>query len=188
MNIYTQVCGLVIIAMLLFFYKKQPTMGLSSERKFKFTLLVILGCVILDIASCYFIVYSRKYPEYIVIAVCKLYLISLHTVAFSALGYSISDIFEFFGTINERFLGFCYQIFCIIGVIVTVYLPLEYYYDGQTLYTYGPAAIATYVFVAIYILSIILAAAALRKHLKEKKVYALYLWMAIWSISAISVC
>ncbi|SFN60800.1 EAL domain, c-di-GMP-specific phosphodiesterase class I (or its enzymatically inactive variant) [Pseudobutyrivibrio sp. UC1225] len=185
MNIYTQVCGLVIIALLLFFYKKQPTMGLSSERKFKITLFVILACVILDIASCYFIVYSRKYQEYIVIAICKLYLISLHTVAFSALGYSVSDLFEFFGSAHEKFLGLCYQVFCIIGVIVTVYLPLHYYYDGQTLYTYGPAAIATYIFVAIYILSIILAAMALRKHLKEKKVYALCLWMTIWSISAI---
>ncbi len=185
MNIYTQVCGLVIIAMLLFFYIKQPTMGLSSERKFKFTLFIILGCVLLDIASCYFIVKSRRYEEYVVIAVCKLYLISLHSVAFSALGYTVSDIFEHLGSSNEKFLGVCYQIFCIIGVIITVYLPLHYYYDGQTLYTYGPAAIATYVFVSVYILSIIIAATTLKNHLKEKKIYALYLWMAVWAISAI---
>ncbi|SHI30174.1 EAL domain-containing protein [Pseudobutyrivibrio xylanivorans] len=185
MNIYTQVCGLVIIAMLLFFYIKQPTMGLSSERKFKFTLFIILGCVLLDIASCYFIVKSRRYEEYVVIAICKLYLISLHCVAFSALGYAISDIFEHLGSANEKFLGVCYQIFCIIGVIITVYLPLHYYYDGQTLYTYGPAAIATYFFVSVYILSIIIAATTLKNHLKEKKIYALYLWMAVWAISAI---
>lgn len=139
----------------------------------------------MDIASCYFIVKSRRYEEYVVIAVCKLYLISLHCVAFSALGYAVSDIFEYFGTINEKFLGICYQVFCIIGVVITVYLPLDYYYDGVTLYTHGPAAIATYVFVSIYILSIIIAAALLRNHLKDKKVYALNLWMAVWAISAI---
>ena len=185
MNVHTQICGLVILAVLLFFYKKQPTMGLSSERKFKTTLLVILGCVILDIASCYFIVNARKYSEITVNAVCKLYLISLHTVAFSALGYSVSDLFENLGSKQEKKLGLLYQAFCIVGLVVTIKLPLYYYYDGQVLYSYGPAATATYVFVTIYIISIILSASLLRRHLKEQKVYALYLWMAIWSISAI---
>ena len=185
MNIYTQVCGLVIIAMLLFFYEKQPTMGLGSEYKFKATLYVILGCVLLDIASCYFIVNSRRYSELLVTTVCKLYLISLHCVAFSALGYSVSDIFEYWGSNIEKSLGVCYQAFCILGLIITVYLPLYYYYDGQMLYSYGPAAVATYIFVGIYIISIIISAGLLKNHLKEKKIYALYLWMAVWAISAI---
>ena len=185
MNIYTQVCGLVIIAMLLFFYEKQPTMGLGSEYKFKATLYIILGCVLLDIASCYFIVNSRRYSEILVVTICKLYLISLHCVAFSALGYSVSDIFEYWGSNLEKFLGVCYQVLCIAGLIITVYLPLYYYYDGQMLYSYGPAAIATYIFVGIYIISIIISAGLLKNHLKEKKIYALYLWMAVWAISAI---
>lgn len=185
MNIYTQVCGLVIITMLLFFYGKQPTMGLSSERKFKITLHIILGCVLLDIASCYFIVYNRRYSPDVINVICKLYLLSLQCVAFSALGYSVSDIFEFIGSKQEKFLAVCFQAFCVCGLIVTMYLPLNYYYDGMLLYSYGPAAILTYVLVAIYILSIIVSAFILKHHLKEKKVYALLVWMAIWSISAI---
>lgn len=185
MNIYTQVCGLVIIAMLLFFYKKQPTMGLSSERKFQATLFVILGCVILDIASCYFIVNSKRFSQWLVIGVCKLYLISLHGVAFAALGYTISDIFEFLGTQHEKFIGLCYQAFCIFGLILTMYLPLHYYYDGKTLYSYGPAAITTYLFVAVYILSTIFSTITFKKYIKPKKTYALIFWMCIWIISAI---
>ncbi len=184
MNIYTQVCGLVIIAMLLFFYKRQPKMGLSSERRFQATLYVILGCILLDIASCYFIVNSTRYNEVIVLSLCKLYLVSLHAVAFSALSYTISDIFEYLGTAHEKFIAVCYQCFCIVGVILTVYLPIYYYYDGVVLYSYGPATIATYVFVAFYIISTLLSTILLKRHLKQNKINALSLWMFLWIGSA----
>ncbi|WP_167511299.1 EAL domain-containing protein [Pseudobutyrivibrio xylanivorans] len=185
MNIDTQICGLILIAMLIYFYKKQPVMGLSSERKFQQTLYVILGCVILDIASCYFIVNSKRFSDFVVYAVCKLYLVSLHCVAFAALGYAVSDVFENYGTKNEKFIGVCLQAFCVIGLLVTVYLPVYYYYDGQKLYSYGPSAIATYVFVAIYILLVFTSTIVLKRHLIQKKSTALIFWMGIWTLSAI---
>ena len=185
MNIYTQVCGLIIIAMLLFFFKKQPTMGLSSERRFVTTLYLILGCVILDIASCYFIVYSARYSSFIVLLICKLYLLSLQAVSFSALAYTVADIFDNLGSKHEKMLGQLFQFCFMIGLFITVYLPVDYYYDGESLYSYGPAAIATYILVAIYILSVIASTVILKPHIKQRKINALLVWMAIWSISAI---
>ncbi len=185
MNIYTQVCGLVIIAVLIFFYKKQPTIGLSSERKFRTTLYIILACVLLDIASCYFIVNSKRFNEWLVLGVCKTYLLSLHCVAFAALSYTISDLFEFWGTIHEKYVAMIYQVFCVIGLMITVYMPLYYYYDGRTLYSFGPAAYATYFFVAIYITSILVSTVIFKKHIKPKKTAALMIWMFIWTLAAV---
>lgn len=171
--------------MLLFFYRNQPTMGLDSEKKFKLIVYAIIGCVLLDIASCFFIVHSKRYPEYIVIIVCKLYLASLHCVSFAALAYTVADIFKTMGTKHEKFLGMCYQTFCIFGLILTMLLPINIFYDGEALYSYGPAAIATYSFVGFYILSIIAATVILKRHLKQKKIWVLAFWMTIWSLSAI---
>ncbi len=184
MNIYTQVCGLVIVAILIFFYIKQPTIGLSSERKFRTTLYIILTCVLLDIASCYFIVNSKRFNEWVILGVCKSYLLSLHCVAFAALSYTISDLFEYWGTIHEKYIAVLYQSFCILGLITTVYLPLNYYYDGKTLYSYGPAAYATYFFVAVYIISTIVSTIIFKKHLKPKKISALMVWMFSWILAA----
>ncbi len=185
MNIYTQVCGLVIIAMLLFFYERQPTMGLSSERRFKIVLYIILGCVLCDIASCYFIVNANRYTTMVVNTVCKAYLLFLQVVAFSTLAYTVADIFEFYGSRLEKLIAMFFQGLCILGLIVTVYLPIEYYYDGAVLYSHGPAAIATYLFVSIYIASILLSTFALSRHLKQSRINALVAWMIIWIMAAV---
>ena len=185
MNINTQICGLVIIAMLIFFYRKQPTMGLGSEKKFTLSLYVILISVILDIASCYFIVNSRRYSEFVVTTVCKLYLLSLHGVAFSALAYTISDIFRNLGTRNEKFIGVCYQAFCILGLFVTANLPIYHYYDGESLYSYGPATTSTYIFVAFYIVSAMFSSVMLKRHIKESRIRALFMWLTVWALAAI---
>ncbi len=185
MNIYTQLCGLAIIAILLFFYSRQPTMGISTERHFKLTLYVILGCVLLDSAACYFIVHSNRYSSVLVFFICKLYLISLQLVAFSALSYTISDIFENFGSKHEKMIGLSYQFLCLCGIAITMYLPVEIYYDGVKLYSYGQAAMCTYIFVACYIFSTALATIVLQNHIKQKKIYTLLIWMGIWTTSAI---
>lgn len=185
MNIYTQVCGLIIVSMLLFFYKRQPTMGLVSERRFIETLYAILACVILDIASCYFIVYGYRYNPMIITLVGKFYLQSLQVVSFFAFKYTVSDIVETKGSqaeiILDRFIKFCF----VGGVLLTLYLPLNFYYDGIKLYSYGPAAILTYILASIYILSVAISAFLLRHHIKRQKIHALLIWMVIWSLAAI---
>ena len=185
MNIYTQLCGLAIIAVLLFFYKKEPTMGLSSERRFVTTLYLIIACVILDIASCYFIVNSGRYKETVVLIFCKLYLLSLQSVSFATLGYTIADLFTFYGTYHEKMLGRLFQSFYILGLIITASLPVSYHYDGISLYSYGPAAYATYILVAIHIIAIICSTIFFKEHIKQRKINAILVWMAIWSMCAI---
>ncbi len=185
MNIYTQVCGLIIVSMLLFFYKRQPTMGLVSERRFIETLYAILACILLDIASCYFIVYGYRYNPMITTIVGKFYLQSLQIVSFFAFKYTVSDIVETKGSKAEiaidRIINFCF----IGGVLFTLYLPIYFYYDGIKLYSYGPAAILTYILAAIYILSVAISAFLLRNHIKRQKINALLVWMVIWSLAAI---
>ena len=185
MNIYTQVCGLIILALLFFFYQRQPTMGLSSERRFRITLYHIAACVVFDILSCYFIVNSSRYSQSTVIVICKLYLLALQAISFSTLSYTVSDIFATFGSRHERMLGRMFRMFFILGLAVTFVLPLEIYYDGYSLYSYGKAAIATYILSGIYIFAIILSTMVLREHIKKRKANALLFWMLIWVVAAV---
>ena len=82
-------------------------------------------------------------------------------------------------------LGTLYQVVCVIGMIITMYLPIQIYYDGVKLYSYGPATIATYIFVSFYIFTTGISTVVLRHHIKQKKSNMLLIWMAIWSVSAI---
>ena len=185
MNVYTQVCGLIIISMLLFFYKRQPTMGLVSERRFKETLYAILGCVLLDIASCYFIVNSNRYNSMIVTIIGKLYLLSLQVVAFLAFKYTVSDIVDTKGSRHEKMLDSIIEFLFFVGLIITFYFPIYFYYDGIKLYAYGPAALITYFLTAVYILAVLITAMLLRAHIKPQKITSLTIWMIIWSVAAV---
>ena len=185
MNIYTQVCGLIILALLFFFYQRQPTMGLSSERRFRITLYHIAACVVFDILSCYFIVNSTRYSHTTVIVICKLYLLALQAISFSTLSYTVTDIFATFGSKHERMLGRMFRMFFIIGLGVTFVLPLEIFYDGYSLYSYGKAAIATYVLSGIYITAVVLSTVVLRDHIKKRKANALLCWMLVWVVAAV---
>ena len=131
MVIYTQLCGLVIISMLLFFYYKQPTMGLASENLFKISLLSILISTMLDIFSCSLIIHASSYGENVVYMTCKLYLVSVETVVFTCLSYAIAETIQNYGTRVQKLYGVLIQIFFLLGCIVTLYLPIETYYDGR---------------------------------------------------------
>ncbi len=185
MNVNTQICGLVIITMLLFFYNRQPTLGLSSERYFKLTLYVILGCIILDIASCFVSVRSNQFGSTAVIIVNKLYLISLQSVAMTALVYTISDILERFGTKKQKLKGILAQIIFVVGIAATLYLPLETYYDGLTIYSYGAAVRLTFVLVLLYMAGVVISTVALKNYIKQNKQQAIFIWMFIWALAAV---
>lgn len=82
-------------------------------------------------------------------------------------------------------LGRMFRMFFIIGLAITIVLPLEIYYDGYSLYSYGKAAIATYVLSGIYIAAVILSTIVLKEHIKKRKANALLFWMLIWVVAAV---
>ncbi len=159
-------------------------MGLNSERRFRTTLYFILLCVILDILSCYFIVNSNRYSQFIVIGICKLYLVSLQAVSFSTLGYTVADLFSTLGSRHEKMIAGLFKVIFCIGICITLYLPLEYYYDGSYLYSSGKAATTTYILVAFYMICIVLSAVILSEHIKKRKANALLFWIVMWALAA----
>ncbi|MCR4694508.1 MAG: EAL domain-containing protein [Pseudobutyrivibrio sp.] len=185
MIIYTQLCGLVIISMLLFFYYKQPTMGLASEQLFKISLLSILISTLLDIFSCNLIIRAASYGESAVYMTCKLYLVSVETVVFTCLSYAIAETLLNYGSRVQKLYGVIVQILFLLGCGLTLFLPIETYYDGRIVYTYGPAVIITFVISGLYIIGVFASCHLLKKYIKPKKATAIRIWMVIMAAAAI---
>jgi EAL domain-containing protein (putative c-di-GMP-specific phosphodiesterase class I) len=78
-----------------------------------------------------------------------------------------------------------YEGIFIVGIMLTTYLPLDFYYDGASLYSFGKAAIATYALVAWYIVAVVFATVVLKTYIKPQRIYALLFWMSLWIICAV---
>ena len=184
MSIQTQLCGLVIILLLMYFFGRQPTLGLNSEQRFRFLLYLALACVLLDIASCYTIYHMSAYPLGLVALVAKLYLASLITIACQALHYSITEVYEKNLLPYYRFRRTVYWISYGFFMLLMLASPIELHNDNG-IYSDGRACDITYVACFIYIVLVIYETMAHRKLIKLNKQAAVMSWMTLWIVAAI---
>ena len=93
MNIATQLCGLAILIVILVFYFRQQKVDLKSSKIFKDALLADLGCLTLDIASIFGIIYCEKGVSPVITEIlCKLYLMSLVFMTYICFAYVVSEM------------------------------------------------------------------------------------------------
>lgn len=174
LNIEVQCCGLVLDLLLIFFSARHERVGLRSEGLFRTSLSVNLGCIILDILSVFMIVYRDVFPVFLVDLVCKLYLVMLLAATYMAFLYAYSDVQRL--RQNKRFCKTTEWIAIIFSVLILV-LPIHYYCEGRSVYSYGPSNIAAYIICPVLIISSILMTFMFGNQMNPHKKRAVRAWM-----------
>ena len=182
MNIQMQFCGLVILILLLYFYKRQDTVGLFTEILFKRALYTSIVCLVLDIVSVYLIMRMEQFPLLLVQTECKMYLVSLVGTGYVALVYACSDAFR---------LAKANQIVKMMGIAVAIValvifaLPIYIFREENSVYTYGPACAATYIGAVSLILTTLFYVTGNKNGMNPRRSRAIRIWMTIWLVSAV---
>ena len=142
MNIQMQISGLIIMLLLLYFYKRHETMGLYTEQLFGKALYITIICLILDIISIALIAKQELFPMRAVKIECKAYLASLILNGYMAINYASADTHNL-TKVNKliRKCGWVVGAYCLLVMV----LPVELFREGRTVYTYGAACSATYI-------------------------------------------
>lgn len=183
MNIQMQMGGVCILLLLLYFYKRQGTLGLYLGRIFLRTVYITLFCLILDILSILLIVWQDSVPLWLVKAECKTYLVSLVATGYMALIYANADIRHL-----ARADGFAKKVMLVmIGLAALIYaLPIYIFYEGGNVaYTYGPSCYAAYAGALILVLIILGKLILQGRAMNPKRRNAIILWMTIWVGAAV---
>ena len=181
MNIQFQLCGLCILLLLTIIYKSHATLQLYKEKVFFTVLCIISFSLTADVISLVAIRFMDILPEVLVKFICKTYVIALVWGSWSALIYVITDMV----TENEhRKIIKRLMIAVSIQSLIVYILPIYIFDEGGKVYTYGPAVLIVYVFVALYIAVTLVAAWLLRKRINPRRGFAITLWMLIWIASA----
>lgn len=154
MSIRVQCCALMVMLVLLYFYRRQKKVGLRTGQAFWRMFCVAFVSISFDIISCVAITNMENLPMLLVEITCKTYLASLSCLSGFILQYIGADIFT--DNRQYRWVMLIYSAFIAAGVSTIYFLPINYHMgegEGQ-LYTYGPSVIATYVFAGLTIVGI----------------------------------
>ena len=182
MNIQMQVCGLTILILLLYFYKRQDTVGLFTEILFKRALYTCLACLVLDILSVILIMKMEYFPLVLVKTECKMYLISLVGTGYVALVYACADAYRL-AKANQ--IVKTMRIAVAAVAIVIFALPIDIFREGRIVYTYGPSCTATYIGAVSLILVTLFYVTGKKNGMNPRRSKAIRVWMVIWLASAV---
>ncbi len=174
LNIETQVCGLIVILLLIFFSTRHERIGLYSEHIFHLSLFINLVCILLDILSVVMIVYSEIFPEAATKLVCRVYLVALATVAYMGLVYCYTDVKKL--RENKLLIRF-WVVVEIVGDMLIMTLPIHCYHEGRAVYTYGPSDIATYCVCFFLFLNTLVISLIYGKYTNPHRTRAVRAWM-----------
>lgn len=182
MNVQMQICGMVILIMLAVFYKSNRTLKLYSEGIFFRVMVFAMVSLSLDILSLVVIEYRNLLPMFLVLLICKSYIISLIWVGMSATFYVLAEVFP--ASKHEKIIWGMVFITDIQGLIVYA-LPIHIHESANEVYTYGPAVLCVYLFAVLYVIATLVIIIVFRKKVSRRRRFAVSLWMIIWIIAAV---
>lgn len=182
MNIQIQLCGLVILILLHVFYKSNKSLQLYTERVFYDTMCIATISLLLDICSIIAIVFREALPMFLVNSVCKIYIISLVWLTMSAFRYVLTDLYsEMVHKSKTRAL----MLVCTLQSLLVFVVPIYIFENGREVYTYGPAVLSVYAFVALYMIITIIVMVKFKQKINKRRILAICLWMGIWFVAAL---
>ena len=184
MNIAVQCCGIAVLVILFLFYIQKNTLATRTERVFRCSGLMIGFCLIMDVASIVAITYQSMLSEWMVKAVCKVYLLTLVWSMLSALIYMYADILH-----DRKHWIVCVKVCVLVSFLISACICLadiSIYSNVQTkeIYTYGPAVLLTYAGVGVMLVNNVLLLIT-QKQVNARRRRAVAVWMGMWVCAAV---
>lgn len=182
MNIKMQICGMIILIVLLVFYRSNRTLRLYSEKVFMRAMMVAMASLSLDILSLIAIDYRHALSAMLVDFVCKTYVISLIWVGMAGTIYVLTDVLN---EEKQRNVNTILVMITLVQSLIIYVLPIHIFESGNEAYTYGPAVLCVYLFALMYGIATCVILFVFHNKVSRRREFAVGLWMLIWIIAAV---
>lgn len=180
-----QLCGVVILGIIIYFSSNQNRLRLKTNVIYLITLNNTVATLLLDILSIIAIMNKDKIHYFIVEIICKLYLVSLNSEAACGLLYALTDALS--ARKNKSNVNTLICAYLCITSLVILASPIEVVYNKeiQEAYTEGLACIAAYNFVLITIICTIITCLVFKKNMLISRYKTILIWMLIWMVAVL---
>ena len=183
MNVLTQVCGIILLLVILYFYNSQRRVYLHTEQAYFRLWAITFIDLLLDMISIVLITYQDYFPSFLVKFECKLYIATLVWECFFAICYIWVDLYEN-NSSRRRFIYSYLFVTCVVTVGIML-LPIKIHYGGAgDLYTYGPSPALTYVAAFSYIASLGYMILFNRFNVNPLRKQVMRVWLSVWLLAA----
>ncbi|MCH5164081.1 MAG: EAL domain-containing protein [Clostridiales bacterium] len=185
MNVSIQCCGIILLLWIIFMYMRSRRLPLSSNRVFQTSLYIVLGCLLLDVASTLGIVYSNQLPAGLSEFLCKTHLVSLILVTMVAAVYVFTSVTHSRSVYKRIMVGGA--ILGAVGICLIYLLPISIYYDAANDLSWidGPSTIATYVGAFTFIVFNLVQVFYYKKQIYKRQRTVVIAWMCLWLLAAL---
>lgn len=183
-NIYTQVCGIIIpVIILMMIILNKRRLFLRTEIYFLAILISALLVNVTDIVSQYILLHHDDFSVEIQRMSSKIYALMVTVVVTATMGYINADIFydkkEYYRK-NGVFM-----VVALIAAFAIAILPIEVYTTPGHLYGYGASTMVAYAYAFSYAIFIIFRVSYFRNRVNSERRKAVIIWMVYWIASGI---
>lgn len=183
MNIQAQVCGMILLAIMIVFYVRYKSLRLGTQIAFQILMAGMLLCIFCDMFSVWAIIRLLKDHRILVYGICKVYLMTIVLVALLGFLYECADVYggqkKYF-----RILFLACGAYLAECVLIAA-LPIGVYKMGRVVYTAGPSVLSTYAFAGSFLISNTIFTIRKRKQGNPRRTQVILIWMAMWATAAV---
>ncbi len=183
MNIQAQLCGIILIIIMILFYVRYKSLRLNTQIIFQCLLVVVLFCVFFDMLSIWAIVNLLYIPGTIVEMICKTYLASLVLVGLAGLLYECSGVYE-----RQKKFMWVTMIgtgVALLYIVIIACLPISISRHGRIVYTEGPSVLMTYLSTCSFLVTNFILTIRKRRQANPRRTQVVLMWLGIWFAAAI---
>ncbi len=184
MNIQAQMCGIILLVIMIMFYVRYKSLRLGTQIAFQILMAGMLLCIFFDMFSIYGIVRLMKDHRLLVYAICKTYLMTIVLVALLGFLYECADVYG--GKKNFWMITFIGCGAFLVESIVIANLSIGVYKMGRVVYTAGPSVLSTYAFAGSFVISNIIFTIRNRKQGNPRRTNVILIWMGLWFAAALT--
>ncbi len=185
MNVMTQICGIIVLLVVIFSYRRQRKLQLRTGRAFLVVWSLSVINLVLDILSLICIAYQDDLPQIVVNSACKTYVSTLVWAAVVGIFYICADIFGH-SKMYRRMVVVCSAI-AIIGNLAIYALPIYIMTkeNSNVAYTYGPSILMTYGLAVSYLVVMVILILKYGGQMNPKRREGVRIWLSVWFLAAV---
>ena len=175
MNIQAQLCGIILIIIMILFYVRYKSLRLNTQIIFQCLLVVVLFCVFFDMLSIWAIVNLLYIPGTIVEMICKTYLASLVLVGLAGLLYECSGVYE-----RQKKFMWVTMIgtgAALLYIVIIACLPISISRHGRIVYTEGPSVLMTYLSTCSFLVTNFILTIRKRRQANPRRTQVVLMWL-----------
>lgn len=182
-NISFQVCGLILVTMIMLIFFRYKTLHRMNEVAFSVLLLSVFSCVVMDISSIIALRSQERIPLSLINFICKFYLLTIINVAYSLLIYTLIEVYRRRKKLFRFFL--LYLLPLLAGIWIYITNPIYSYINDREIYTYGICVNATYGIAILYLLICLGYIFRFRRQINRNRLISICFLIIVWFITAL---